>query len=481
MGNAAPPAEGEGIMGISLLRATGRLFVPVVAVGLLAGVSLEAGAYGEKGRIALQVGADVATTFFVFESRDASGDWQTSSDQQMFTAADRGCTIWETTTSLVNLIPNGDTVTGPDASSFLGFGPTSIGVYDGPTGVPCSRVSILKKATETLGASLGSKVTNTTYGYGANAFDRLELDIEAKGNVKLKLTVKLAVPGLPDRKRDYYLLTGSNVTGEISPDGFEADGSNPIFNCSAASDSGNDSGASDNCRWIINDWGQSFTITPLAGEFSLEGAGDYGLAGDKRSFIYLANIESGPLNCGDSVSASISDAEYCMVSLLERDENAECKAVPYALLYNEDRCEFYSTTDQLIANVEVVYEAEPAPTPVTGPPPMPSQWLPARLSTIVFGDISNPNKLPTSFPIPPCLGLTLIPDGRPDVVGPAPIPEVEPLELDLIDGNDTIEFACAFSRSESYETNTSTNVLEVVIKEGVQFWSDPVLVRGGDR
>jgi len=280
---------------------------------------------------------------------------------------------------------------------------------------------------------------------GANAFDRLELDLEVKGDVVLRLDVKF-----DSRVESYYLESGAGVAPA---------GAVNVFNCRLTSDSGPDAGASDNCTWTINGWGRSFSITPLRGEFSFEGGADWGDA-SKRTKIFLTRID-GIYDCGQTVEASDPDIS-CAVTRLDPGGPVACTPVPYIFRVGGGSCEL--TVDpqgqQMVANLLVSYKPELA-TGVTDSPPAgvldDTKWPAAPLSKVSFADSS------TAFDIPACRGFT-IDDGS----GPSPFPENKP---DWIGGNLTTEFACAFQRLEIFETN-SDGFLETWITEGIQFWGD---------
>ncbi len=164
-------------MGISALRTSGRLLSPVVAAVLLVGVSLEASATpGSKGTIEFETGKSLTNFFFVYVPVGGTDD---PVNKQTF-AQLKGCT-----TEL-----DGDTPSLVESSAFrgttpgtLGYIPTSIGVFNGPQGTACGRVS--EDKGESLVLALAGSLPND-----ANAFDRLELDLEVKGDVVLRLDVK---------------------------------------------------------------------------------------------------------------------------------------------------------------------------------------------------------------------------------------------------------------------------------------------------
>ena len=67
-------------MATSGFALTGRFLAGIAAASLLAGVSLDAAAYGSKGRIALQTGKTLSAFQFTYESdTSASGNWATYS------------------------------------------------------------------------------------------------------------------------------------------------------------------------------------------------------------------------------------------------------------------------------------------------------------------------------------------------------------------------------------------------------------------
>jgi len=370
----------------------------------------------------------------------------------------------------VDIVPIGPT--GARTSS-LGWVATSIGVYDGPNGVPCGRVSYDKG--EAIEVKLGSDIPGDVF-----AFDRLELDVEVKGDVKLTMEVKFG-----SRVNQYHLWTGAAVGSAGADDEPRVlrPGDN-VYRCKAASDSGPDSGASDNCRWIIEDVGSSFKITLEAGEFSLEGGGDHVDPLGKRSFIYLAEPD-GTLDCGQS--ADSVDTEDGVACTVDRLDNENCTAVPY--IFREvstasgQTCDFAADMggQQLIANIFASYGIEPQEI---GDPKTLGTWLPRPLSRVLF------NNSPIDYPIPPCLGLTLTNmdlDSDPRV-GPDPILEIDQTydRVDTVATDDTIEFACAFMRREVYGSifTTDSNGSPVVIpttrvEEGIQFWGDPSFSRPG--
>jgi len=288
---------------------------------------------------------------------------------------------------------------------------------------------------------------------GANAFDRLELDLELKGDVVLKMDVTFNA-----RVVTYYLEAGAG-RAPIVPD------PSTVTRCTISSDAGPDSGPSDNCRWVVDELGKSFRITPLQGEFSLEGGGDFVDASVNRTAIFLTEAD-GIFDCGDTAT-SADAAMSCAVTRLDPGGTAACVPVPYVFRTGGGTCEL--TVDpngqQIVANLFVSYDPEPAPGNLLTIGSAYSNWPEVPLSRVWFAnDPSN-----TSYPIPPCLGAT-ISDG---FTGPSPIPEIQNGDsTDWVPGNDTIEFACAFQRTETLETDPGSNSLKRYVEEGIQFWGD---------
>jgi len=251
----------------------------------------------------------------------------------------------------------------------LGLGTGSIGVFDGPKGVACYRVSASEQ--EALEIGFGPGFEDKT---GANAFDRLEIDVETKNNARLLLQVKISgtVTAV------YELRTGSSIVNGVGisvPQ--ESDPDHKILNCNSQSDSGPDAGAGDNCRWVINDLGQSFRIIPVVGEFSLEGGGDWGAKSyDNNTVVYLTQAEIGVLGCGvrddsnvnlpentSTIGDGINDA-YCGVTRIDPSELGGTCETAIAYLFRNiggsaEGCELVkSPGEQLAASIDITFPAE---------------------------------------------------------------------------------------------------------------------------
>lgn len=244
----------------------------------------------------------------------------------------------------------------------VGLGPDSIGVANGPKGVACYRISYNygEKLTVRLGPDLGLA--------DANAFYRLELDLETKSNAEFVLEI-FAGNALT---ATYNLRTGSSIrTGQGSDAPPYADN---IFNCRASSDSGPDSGPNDNCRFIVDELGQSFRLTPVAGEGSLEGGGDYGpLAFANNTLIYLTEAEIGALGCDNALSPEstntntigdgINDAACSVTRIDPTGFGGQCTiAIGYIFRNVDDAegCELIkSPGEQLAASIAITFPPEP--------------------------------------------------------------------------------------------------------------------------
>ena len=426
-------------MGSSVLRTTGRWLAPVVAVALLAGVSQEAQAYGAKGTIFFETGKTLTNFRFVY----APGGGPDAEDFQTFEQL-RGC--------ITRLDPESPAqYVVLEGNAALGYMATSIGVYDGPQGTACGRVSEAK--SEWLKLTLAGGLPNE-----ANAFDRLELDLEVKGDVVLQLDVQF-----DERVVSYYLESGAGVAPS------DADPTK-VFNCRLDTDSGPDSGPSDNCNWVINEIGKSFTITPRSGEFSLEGGGDYSDVRANSTKIFLTQTD-GIYDCGDTIT-SADTAMSCSVTRLDPGDGVACTPVPYVFRTNGGACTL--TVDpqgqQLVANLLVSYQPELS----KGESLDRDNWPAADLSKVKF-DTSD-----TVFNIPACRGFTLAEEEIEEgvFVFPGAFPEIDDVP-DWVGGGFK-EFACAYLRLEEFRTNADTDALETWITEGIQFWGDVKFSRAGD-
>ena len=359
-------------MSISVLGATGRLLLPVTAAVLLAGVSLEAAAAGGRGVIKLVTSNETGRA--VFQYADTSG----AVTQTQEFSIDRGtkCIVdddgWSNwslasgnaTSRLPSLVDvkaqrfDGSFVGG---NSGVGLLNGSIGVYDSTKGTSCSRITDSLFESLTLTSKLGG-------------FDKLEIDLEAKGSAVFELVID------NDPGKTYQLYTGTSILQSPNVPHEQ--------NCTGGSDSGPDSGPNDNCRWVIDDVGVSFEIyaidngsnTGTAGEGSLEGGGDYvsaGMAGDYSTKIFLTSlIDIGSLGCLSSNNTTrqvfadpdSQGAASCQVTRINPNNFlpgscTEDKAIDYRLetFEFESLCRLDKTGtffEQVAGSIEVTFEPE---------------------------------------------------------------------------------------------------------------------------
>jgi hypothetical protein len=294
--------------------------------------------------------------------------------------------------------PSLATLTAAGGLASMGLGPDSIGVFDGPKGVACYRIT----------ASIGESVTfglgaYTTQSIDANAFYRLELDIEVKQNAAFLLEI-LIDSTVTER---FYLRSGTSI---IAGEGSTAPGS-PIFNCTAQSDSGPDAGARDNCRWVVDALGQKFRLIPLVGEGSLEGGGDFGTAAyANNSLAYLTEAAIGALGCDNTpvpqstttptIGDGTNDAQCTITRIDPSGIGGSCTTAIGYVLRNIgvfEGCELLKTPgEQLAASADILFPPEPRTALGLEP-----------LTTIVF---STPSGAPYSPVFTPqrCTGTVVL-------------------------------------------------------------------------
>ena len=448
------------IMNLSDIARANRVGGVVLAGLVLASTSVGAQAYGDYGVLRLQLGA---TNQFLYVDDPTS---PSTTYVQGFGESKKGCLLkWatgSTNKALATLTPGGGA-----GEVVPGFGPTSIGVYDGAQGVACYRVSA--DAFESLTFGLGSF---TTGDIGANAYDRIELDLEVKKDAKIILTTYIA----GSISRVYELRSGGSI---VAGDGLfpaadgswpEADPANRVVNCSARSDSGPDSGPSDNCRWIINDLGQTFKIEAAVGEFSLEGGGDWGAdADDNNSIIHLTWVVEGDLICGGTtptIDVGAGEGGSCVVAGPPRPESGTCTTVSYVLRSFDDTqqgCEFIKAPGQYVASMTITFPYEPR-TELDSVPP----------TTVEFSD--GAGGLVAYTPVPFCTGT---------VGGTADNPTIEevltgttrpPGYVDVIPETPIVDWACILEQTVEHMGPLSDPQMQVT--QRVLFWGDFRAARG---
>jgi hypothetical protein len=353
--------------------------------------------------------------------------------------------------------PSLATLTAAGGLGSMGLGPDSIGVFDGPKGVACYRIT----------ASIGESVT---FGLGsatsalpidANAFYRLELDIEVKQNAAFLL--QILIGGTVSDQ--FYMRSGTSIIagqGSISPGSPDH-----IFNCTAQSDSGPDAGSRDNCRWIVDALGQQFRLVPLTGEGSLEGGGDFGTgvaAYDNNSLIYLTKAAIGALGCANTpvpqgtttstIGDGVNDAQCTITRIDPTGLGGSCTTAIGYLLRNigvAEGCEMLKTPgEQLAASADILF------------PPEPRTALGAEpLTSIVF---SNPLGSPVNFTPQRCTGTVVL-----DSNGERTILEVlsgGTVGTDVVPGGHK-DWACILDNVQEY-----IGADQMQIRQTVLFWGD---------
>jgi hypothetical protein len=343
----------------------------------------------------------------------------------------------------------------------------SMGVFSGSQGTPCSRISA--GLNQTLAVQLGPVVTNAI---PDAAFYRLELDLEAKGNLALDLEI-LRNGVVVDT---YTLRTGSSIVPGVGYDldgGFDSDellpsvpGTERIFNCPApkSGDSGPDAGLLDNCRWTLNELGHGFRLKPSVGDGSLEGGSDTPIA----TKIYLTEAVIGVLGCTPQTSNTRrlfgddpQNPGSCQVTRVGVPGLA-CTPVGYILrnLTGDEEgqgCELLkSPGEQLVAYIDITFPVEPR-TDI-------GAELPTTIAFTGGNQSFEPNR---------CRG-TVVADNpeTTDVVEGWTIAEVlsQPSDVGVVDqspNTSLLDWACILDNSEWYLGNDEMQVTQTIL-----FWGD---------
>lgn len=336
----------------------------------------------------------------------------------------------------------------------------AMGVYSGSQGTPCSRFDSAfgQALTVDLGASLKTAVPNV-------AFYRLELDIEAKSNLSLELQV--LIDGVPTTS--YFLRTGSSI---VPGEGSDVPGSR-IFNCSAASDSGPDSGARDNCRWVVDELGEGFRLVPRAGYGSLEGGSDPGV--DGFTLVYLIEGQVGALGCGPGSSVPLSqntstigdgvNEARCTVTRVDPSGVGGQCTQPIAYVFrtlggvsDAEGCEILKRPpEQLAASIRITFPPEPW-TPLGDEPPTRIQFSDGNGGLVEFA----PQR---------CVGTVAL-----DPNGTRTIAEVLTGELgaiDVVPDNGVIDWACILDNEQVYLGPTGPDgMMQMRVQQTILFWGD---------
>jgi hypothetical protein len=267
----------------------------------------------------------------VFGSTHESGvrlhmgsDFQSFSDgttEQPIVLSRSGCTLSAATLA-------GPLVTLSSVGGKVGLFDRSIGVKaGGSNGTPCSLVD----SSEELVIESAP---------GRPEWTSLRMDLELKGNA----WVVVELLDGNDLVGTFTLLTGSSIddyntdtgSSESPEPGFPytalSTGGDRVAACASPSDSGPDSGPSDNCLWTIQP-GADFdrvVMTTLVGTASLEGSGDFGDVPDHDTMFFYNQVCGGE-TVGD-VDGSVSGS-FTLIALPN-----VCK--PYGLNAHESGVDF---------------------------------------------------------------------------------------------------------------------------------------------
>ena len=220
---------------------------------------------------------------------------------------------------------------GAFSESLASYASGSIGVKEKKSGTSCYQVNAV--TDESLRIGLGADIASIL-GDDAIATSAY-LDVELKGAVRI-----LATATLDGVTTGLYELQSGSLTNATPQAGAVA------FDCNSSSDSGPDSGVSDNCRWPISspswlgDDGIAFdalTFDVLAGSFSLEGGSDGAVlppAQNGTPNASIIEIAGDTIDCGGQtdLEPGVGDAQSVTVyRLTNADPDEPCQLVPYAL------------------------------------------------------------------------------------------------------------------------------------------------------
>lgn len=338
----------------------------------------------------------------------------------------------------------------------VGLGATSIGVYNGLTGVTCYRITAPGEAlTFGLGPDIASPLID------ANVFYRLSLDVEVKSNGEFLLQI-LNDGAVTD---EFWLRAGASI---VPGQGSASYGSpDHIYNCPAVTGSGLDGGAGDNCTWVVDAIGKSFRMVPLRGEGSLEGGGDFTSAYEKNTIIYLTKADAGALGCQSStvpqdnntrtVGDGVNGAQCGVTRVDPTGIGGTCtKAIGYVLRSiegDEEGCEINkSPGEQLAASAEIVFPPEAA-TPIGQEP-----------ATLIRFSTNVPGEL-VPFTPQRCIG-TVVPDhnGEPTILEVLGNPGFVP---DVVPATPQKDWACVLNSAADY-----LGAGKMQIRQTILFWGD---------
>ena len=326
------------------------------------------------------------------------------------------------------------------ANGAPGYYGDSIGVSSGnkTSGTACSQIN------QDAGESLALRFTGTALAGAFGATLRAtsaSLDLEVKSNALVVLQ-GLDAAGAPITGQVYKLYTGSSTAQ--NPHGpLASDSTNADRNCTAQSDSGPDSGANDNCRWIID-----FTtpvsgirITPSVGSADLEGGGDFGtLAGTNRTSFAMVDVADGEFCVGATQTATFSGTgdpliDSSSVTRLPDTNGNTAGCIPYTLTVDGPSVSFRKPADTPLAQFLITVDR--------------SITAPTNPVDALLIDWINPAEID---PIGWC------PDA---VYNPASTPSFNPAAAtDMVPSTSTLEYTCLYSSVQTLQGDGSVNVTD---------------------
>jgi hypothetical protein len=258
-----------------------------------------------------------------------------------------------------------------------GLASHSLGVTQTATSANCNRVNINKvkvgtsnvTQTETLTLALNNAAGGTfnTPAFGASKATSATLDMEYKDDAKVQAD----------------LYDGATLVGtykvfadeDARPASLPADWG---FCKTRTEEDGYDStGTKDNCPWTLTPnlngakYFDKVVLTPLAGWFSVEGGGDWGVdAAAHRTTFDIVNFYDGTLACNASTGSVSSDGSVTAGTvnrLANGDPAASCQLIPYTLTAGDGSLTFHKPLlgTQSTAQFQVDLTRTITPDPIT--------------------------------------------------------------------------------------------------------------------
>jgi hypothetical protein len=246
-----------------------------------------------------------------------------------------------------------------------GLDADSLGVRSGSggnaSGTPCGLVDVNERLTLALAGTLADFEV-----------DRAELDVEVRGNAVVR--VDLTLDG--GTVESFRMRTGTSVPAGTP---VVRAGRND-FDCTPSSDSGSNSGANDNCRWLIEPSVpfDRMVLVAETGEFGLMGGADatpacVGTACDggagtslgqdlatSDTLFHITDL-SGFLDCGDeTITAGGSGGDATVTGVrLDNGSGAEpCVPVPYVLTADGNQAQFLKGLGESQSSAQFVFDID---------------------------------------------------------------------------------------------------------------------------